>query len=85
MIVNPDKFPAIVVKRNHQMLDSYPLHIMNENINYKASVKLLGDDTDSKLTFDNHISTLCRKASNQLKAISWSQRCMGFKEKKNSN
>ena len=45
MIVNPDKFQAIVVKRNHQMLDSYPLHIMNENINSKASVKLLGNDT----------------------------------------
>ena len=71
MIVNPDKFPAIVVKRNLQMLDSYPLHTMNENINSKASVKLLGNDTDSKLTFDNDISTLCRKASNQLNAISW--------------
>ena len=30
MIVNPDKFQAIVVKRDHQMLDSYPLHKMNE-------------------------------------------------------
>ena len=45
MIVNPDKFQAIVVKRNHQILDSYPLHIMNENNNSKASVKLLGNDT----------------------------------------
>ena len=44
MIVNPDKYQAIVVERNHQMLDLYPFHI-------------LGDDTDSKFTFANHIST----------------------------
>ena len=80
MIVNHEKFQAIVVKRNHEMLDSYPLHIMNENINFKASVKLPRNDTDSKLTNDNDISTLCMNASNQLNAISRSQMCMDFKE-----
>ena len=62
MILNSDKFQAIAVKRNHQILDSDPFHVMNEKINSKASAKLLGNDTGSKLTFDNHISTLCRKA-----------------------
>ena len=41
-IVNPNKFQAILVKGIHQMLDKYPLHIMNENINSEATVKLLG-------------------------------------------
>ena len=48
-IVNPDKFEAIVVKRNNQFLDSYLLNIMNGNINSEASVKLLGIDIDNKL------------------------------------
>ena len=35
------------------MLDSYPLSIINEDINFEASVKLLGIDTNNKSTFDN--------------------------------
>ena len=33
MIVNPDKFQAIVVKRNNKMKDSYSLNINPEVIN----------------------------------------------------
>ena len=54
---------------------------MNENINSEASVKLLGSDINNKLTFDNHISTFFRKASNRLNSISRLQRCKSFKEK----
>ena len=39
MIVNPEKFPAIVVKKNAKMKDSYPLNINDQTINSENSVK----------------------------------------------
>ena len=81
MIVNPDKFQAIVVKRNNKMKDSYSLNINQEVINSENSVKLLGVEIDNKLSFEKHIFTLVKKASNQLNAIIRIQKFMGFKEK----
>ena len=81
MIVNPDKFQAIVVKRNNKMKDSYSLNINQEVINSENCVKLLGVEIDDKLSFEKHISTLVKKASSQLNAISRIQKFMGFKEK----
>ena len=70
MIVNPDKFQAIVVKRNNKMKHSYSLNINQKVINCENCVKLLGVEIDNKLSFEKHISTLVRKASGQLNAIS---------------
>ena len=81
MIVNPDKFQAIIVKRNNKMKDPYSLNINQEVINFENSVKLLGVEIDNKLTFEKRISTLIKKASNQLNAFSRIQKFMGFKEK----
>ena len=81
MIVNPEKFQAIVIKRNNKMKDSYSLNINQEAINTENSVKFLGVEIDNKLSFEKHISTLVKKASNQLNAISRIQKFMGFKEK----
>ena len=39
MIVNPEKFQAIVVKKNAKMKDSYPLNINDQTINSENSVK----------------------------------------------
>ena len=81
MIVKPDKFQATAVKRNNKMKDSYSPHINQEVINSENYVKLLGVEIDNKLSFEKHISTLVKKASNQLKAISRILKFMGFKEK----
>ena len=81
MIFNPDTFQAIVIKRNNKMKDSYSLNINQEVINSENWVKLLGIEIDNKLSFEKHISTLVKKASNQLNAISRIQKFMGFKEK----
>ena len=81
MIVNPDKFQAIVVKKYCRMKDSYALNINNQSINSESCVKLLGIEIDNTLSFSKHISTLCKKASNQLNAIGRMQKYMGFKEK----
>ena len=61
MIVNPDKFQAIVVKRNNKMKDSYSLNINQEVINSENCVKMLGVETDNKLSFEKHVSTLVKK------------------------
>ena len=81
MIVNLDKFQAIVVKRNNKMKYSYSPNINQEVINSENSVRLLGVEIDNKISFEKHISTLVKKASNQLNAISRIQKFMGFKEK----
>ena len=81
IIVNPEKFQAIVVKKNAKMKDSYPSNINDVTINSENGVKLLGVEIDNRLSFDQHISTVCNKASNQLNGIGRIQKFMGFKEK----
>ena len=81
MIVNPNKFQVIVLKRNNKIKDSYPLSINQEVINTENCVKLVGVEIDYKLSFKKLISALGKKASNQLNAISRIQKSMGFKEK----
>ena len=81
MTVNPEKFQAIVAKRNNKMKDSYSLNVNQEVINSKNCVKLLGVEIHNKLSFEKDISTLVKKASNQLNAISRIQKFMDFKEK----
>ena len=81
MIVDPDKFQAIAIKRSNKMKYSYSLNINQEVINSENCVKLLGVEIDNKLSFEKHISTLVKKASNQLNVISRIQKFMGFKEK----
>ena len=78
MIANPDKFQAIIIKKNSKMKDSYPLNINDQKVNSENCVKRLGIETDNKLCFEQHISTLGKKANNQLTAIGRIQKYMGF-------
>ena len=82
MIVNLDKFQAIVVKIKSKMKDSYPLNINQEVINSENCVKLLGVEIVNKLSFEKHFPTLGKKASNKLNTISRIQKFMGFKGEK---
>ena len=81
MTVNPEKFQAIVIKKNCRMKDYYAININTQSINSENCVKLLGIDIDNTLSFNKHISTLCQKASNHLNAIERIQKYMVFKEK----
>ena len=69
MIVNPDKFQVIVVKKNAKMKDSYPLNINDLTINSKNRVRLFAIGIDNELPFEQHISTLCNIAANQVNTI----------------
>ena len=81
MIINANKFQAIIVKRNLDMFNQYTLNIDGNQVTSEKSVKLLGINTDIKLSFDGPVSSICQKASNQLNAISRLHRYFGFKEK----
>ena len=58
MIVNPDKFQAIVVAKNRRMKDSYALNINNQTINSENCVKLLGIEIQNTLSINKLISNL---------------------------
>ena len=69
MIANPDKFQAIVLKKNGEDSSNIPLKINGETIRSENEVVLLGVTIDDKLSFASHISNLCKSAANQLNSI----------------
>ena len=81
MIVNPDKFQAILLdKRNSDLHLNENIKIDKENIKFVSNVKMLGVHIDSKLNFNLHIGIICKSASNQLNALVRLKRCLGHEE-----
>ena len=68
MIVNLEEFQSMILKRSGSS-DVHTIEIDGNKIETTNSVDLLGIHVDNKLTFDDHIFTLCNKASMQLNAI----------------
>ena len=81
MIVNPDKFQAMLLEKRNENNQSC-LKINNQTIKTTNCVKLLGITIDSKLNFDSHISDLYEKASMQLNALNRLRTYTGNKEMK---
>ena len=73
-----NKFQVLMVKRNNQTLDTYPLNINDAIINSEKNVKLLGINIKNKLNFDELISSLYKITRSQSNAICRIQRYMGF-------
>ena len=69
MIINPDKFQAIILDKKKSNLTNIPLTVDNQTIKSVPSVELLGIHLDDKLNFNLHISNICRSAANQLNAL----------------
>ena len=82
MIVNPGKFQAMIINRFGKMENKHEMYIDNKKITSEHSIKLLGIEIENQLKFDNHVSTLCRKAGSQLNAIGRLRKYIGFPEKK---
>ena len=82
MIANPGKFQAMVINRFGKMENKHEMYIEKKKITSEHYVELLGIEIDNQLNFDNHVSTLCKKAGSQLNAIGRLRRCIGFPEKK---
>ena len=69
MIVNPDKFQAIVLNKKRSDLTNTNFQVDNQVIKSVSSVELLGIQIDDKLNFNLHISKICEFAANQLNAL----------------
>ena len=69
MIINPDKFQAVILDKEKSNLTNVPLTIDNQTIKRVPSVELLGIHLDDKLNFNLHISNICRSAAKQLNAL----------------
>jgi len=82
MIVNPEKFQAIIIDRKNQNNNPQKLTIDNKTIDSSSNVSLLGLEIDSKLNFDSHITKLCRKSAGQLNALCRLRYLLGFEERK---
>ena len=80
MIVNPDKFYAIVLQKQDKNSQTNSLNIDDKIIEKIKLVKLLGITNDSQLRFDERISNLCNRASMQWNAINRIQKHVGPKE-----
>ena len=68
MIVNPDKFQLMLLQKYTKKVIQEKLQIDNNEIKSENLVALLGITIDNWLSFDDHISKLCNKASVQLNA-----------------
>ena len=82
MIVNPDKFKAIIINRNRKIDIPKTFSIGDNEIKIQNSVKLLGIEIDFKLNFDLHIRNLCKSSSQQLNALIRLKSFLGFNERK---
>ena len=80
MIVNPDKFQAMVLGK-HKQKETITLTINGAEIKGQNSVTLLGVEIDKELNFDNHISNICKKSGNKINIISRIQSFLGQEEK----
>ena len=81
MIVNPEKLQIMFIGRGKNFNCKQRLKINNTIIESNTSVKLLGVEIDNNLNFNDHISSLCKSASNKLNAISRMHKYIGKKEK----
>ena len=69
MIVNRDKFQAIVLNKKRFNLTNINFQVENQMIKSVSSIELLGIQIDDKLNFNLHISKICESAANQLNAL----------------
>ena len=61
---NPDKSQLLLTSK-----DEASIKIDNTSIRSSSSKKLLGVLIDNKITFNNHVSKLCKEASNKLHVL----------------
>ena len=69
MIVNSDKFLAVVLDKKRSDLANINLQVHNQVIKSFSSVEILSIQIDDKLNFNLHISKICKSAANQLNAL----------------
>ena len=66
MKANPAKFQAMLLGRDFKQMT---INVEGNTIEMISSVKLLGIHIDNKLSFNEHISKLCKKSANQINVM----------------
>ena len=69
MIVNPDKFQAIIINKHKKEEQVYSLNFNNTQIETSSEVTLLGIEIDNNLSFNSHVRNLTKRAAGQLNYI----------------
>ena len=70
MVANPEKFQVLLLgPRNKITKNDFVININDHILRKSETVRLLGITIDQNLTFKNHITDLCKSASNKLKAL----------------
>ena len=81
MIVNPNKFQAIVLNKKRSDLTNINFQVDNHVIKLVSSVELLAIQIDDKLNFNLHISKIYKSAANQLNALIGLKQFLSFHAK----
>ena len=69
MVVNPDKFQAIILDKRKRDHTDERITVDNQQIKVVSSVKLLALQLDDKLNFNLHIISICKSTANQQNAL----------------
>ena len=75
--VNPDKFHLLLNDKKRHQVD-----ICNKKFSSTCSEKFLGIKIDNKLTFEEHVEGLCKKASQKVSAVARISSLMRFEQRK---
>ena len=78
LCANPEKFHLLLSEKECNV----SININGSVVNNSESQKLLGIQIDSKLSFDNHISSICSKASQKLHALARVSNFMTVQQRK---
>ena len=82
MIVNPDKFDAIILTKDRRNNTGIEITVNDTIIKSNEKVDLLGLTLDDKLSFETHVSAICKKASGQLNALKHLSPHLTYKSRK---
>ena len=77
MKVNPDKFHLLLSDKKSHHVD-----ICNEKLSSTCPEKFFGIKIDNKLTLEEHVEGLCKKASQKVSAVARISSLMRFEQRK---
>ena len=78
MKANPDKYHLLINNTNK----SFQINIGNEIVSNSKYEKILGFKVDHELNFNEHVSSLCKKASQKLNVLSRIACCMTYDQRR---
>ena len=78
MKTNPDKYHLLI----NNTKESFQIKIGNETVSNSKYEKLLGVKVDHELNFNEHVSSLCKKASQKVNALSRIASYMTFDQRR---